>query len=167
MSPADEIRELYAYNRWANARMLDAVAPLSHVEYARDVGGSFGSVRDTLAHMLGAEWVWLSRWQGSSPMGFPKWDTSSLALLRERWRQVEADQTAYVETLRDEDLVGTVTYRNTAGTEFGNELRHLLRHVANHATYHRGQVTSMLRALGHEPVATDMIVWHREGAPGA
>jgi uncharacterized damage-inducible protein DinB len=34
-----------------------------------------------------------------------------------------------------------------------------VRHVVNHQTYHRGQISSMLRRLGHAPKATDMVVW--------
>lgn len=66
-----EIQELYAYNRWANAEALDAASALSEPQFTRDLGNSFPSVRDTLVHILAAEWIWLSRWQGISPNGMP------------------------------------------------------------------------------------------------
>lgn len=163
MTPVDEIRELYAYNRWANRRTLDAAATLSPDEYAAPAGGSFGTVRDTLAHMLGAEWVWLNRWLGTSPDGFPSgWDVSTLDTLRARWGEVEGKQRAFVDGLEPDDLYRMVRYRNLAGVEHANELWQLLRHVVNHATYHRGQVTTLLRTLGHPAVSTDLILWYRD-----
>ena len=155
--------ELYRYHRWANARTLDAVSGLSPDDFARELGGSFGSVRGTLAHMLGAEWVWLSRWRGTSPDGFPDWDVSTLDALRKRWRSLEADQTDFLEELTPEALDAPVTYRNTSGRTFTDPLAGLLRHVVNHATYHRGQVTTFLRMLDHAAPATDLVLFLREG----
>lgn len=61
-----ELRELYAYHRWANRLVPDSAAALSAEDLTRDLGSSFPSVLDTRAHILGAEWVWLSRWCGTS-----------------------------------------------------------------------------------------------------
>ena len=62
-----DIQILYDYNRWANARTLDASAKLTQEQFTRDLSGSHRSVRDTLTHILAAEWVWLMRWRGVSP----------------------------------------------------------------------------------------------------
>ncbi len=62
-----ELRVLVDYHYWARDRMLAAVEPLSLDEFTRDLGSSFRSVRDTLSHLHGAEWIWLSRFQGTSP----------------------------------------------------------------------------------------------------
>lgn len=161
MLVADEIRELYAYHRWANARMLDAVANLEREEFVQRVGGSFGSVQATLAHMLGADWVWLERWTGTSPTGFPDWDVSTFEALRTKWADVERAQASFVEGLEPDDLYRMVAYRNLAGTAADNELWQLLRHVVNHATYHRGQITVLLRDLGHGAPSTDLVLWYR------
>lgn len=165
MERVGEIRNLYAYNRWANCSVLDAAGRLSPEELARDLGSSFPSVRETLAHVLGAEWIWLERWRGSSPPGFPEsWDLSSLESLRAQWTEVEADQRAFVEELNEAALDRVVAYRNTRGTAFENPLWQLLRHVVNHSTYHRGQVITLLRQLGAEAVATDLVLYLRERA---
>lgn len=162
-----EIRELYAYDRWANRRLLHAVAALSPEAFARDLGSSFPSVRDTVAHVLAAEWVWLRRWKGTSPTGTPEdWDLSTLEAIRTRWREVESEQEAFVSDLEDEDLRRVVSYRNTRGEPFESTLAQMLRHVVNHSTYHRGQVVTMLRQLGAEPPSTDLIQFYREDAPG-
>jgi len=159
----EEIRELYAYNRWANARILGAAAALDPAAFARDMGSSFPSVRDTLVHILAAEWVWLSRWQGTSPIGLPTWDLSTCDEVRERWAEVEREQQAFIARLTDADIRRSMAYRDTRGRAWENELGQMLRHVVNHSSYHRGQVITMLRQLGAETVATDLIRYYREG----
>lgn len=159
----EEFRDLYAYNTWANHRILAAVGGLSHGELARDLGSSFPSIRETFAHVVSAEWIWLSRWRGTSPNGIPaSWDLSTLEALEDRWRAVDGELRAYVDGLSREDILRTVVYRNTKGEEFAAPHGQLLRHLVNHSTYHRGQVVTMLRQLGAEGVATDMVQFHRE-----
>jgi uncharacterized damage-inducible protein DinB len=58
MSP-EQIRILYDYNAWANHRSLDAAAALGAEQFVKPLGSSFSSVRDTLAHIWGSEWLWL------------------------------------------------------------------------------------------------------------
>lgn len=158
----EEIKELYAYNRWANRRLLDAVSRLGSGEYTRELGSSFPSVRDTLVHILSAEWVWLSRWRGRSPAGIPdSWDVSTFDGLRAQWTEVERDQQAFVSDLTEGALGRSIAYRNTSGEPFEQPLGEMLRHVVNHSTYHRGQVVTMLRQLGAEATATDLILFYR------
>lgn len=62
---ADAIRTLYAYNAWANARVLEATARLSPAQLVdADGGGGYGSVWDTLVHLVGVEWLFLERCRG-------------------------------------------------------------------------------------------------------
>ena len=56
MTP-QEMRTLYDYNAWANHRSLDAASALTTEQFVKPMGSSFGSVRDTLAHVYGAEWI--------------------------------------------------------------------------------------------------------------
>src|SRR6186997_3058027 len=83
----------FEYNRWANARLLEAAASLTNDQFTRDLSSSYSSIRDTLTHLLGAEEVWLMRWKGLSPTsmldpaGFP--DVRSLKV---RWAEIEIDQ---------------------------------------------------------------------------
>lgn len=167
MTRLDEIRQLYAYDRWASARILAAAETLSDEAFQKDLGSSFPSVRDTLVHILSANWVWLSRWQGTSPRSMPEaWTTSTMPEVRMRWREIEAQQQAYLARLLEPELDRVVRYTNLAGTPYAEPLWQLLRHVVNHATYHRGQLTTMLRQLGAAPPATDLIEYFRaEGRP--
>jgi len=158
-----EIQDLFDYNRWANQRLLAITATLSPGQLGRDLGNSFPSVHDTLVHMLGAEWIWLTRWKGTSPTGIPpEWDLSTHDALMGAWSVVEADLAVFVGSLTDEVLPAPIHYHNTQGAAFSSPLHHLMRHVVNHATYHRGQIVTMLRQLGVEPVSTDMLRYYLE-----
>src|SRR5262245_43524489 len=70
MTP-EEVRILYDYNAWANHRQMNAASALTPEQFTKPLGSSFSSVRDTLAHICGAEWIWLERFQGRSPASLP------------------------------------------------------------------------------------------------
>lgn len=157
MTP-EQIRELYDYNSWANHRALDACRALTAEQFTRDLGSSFRSVRDTLAHILGGEWIWLERWQGRSPIALPAASQfSDLASIRAQWAEIESGLLGFVASLSPADLDREIEYRNVRGNRFAYPLRSMLQHLVNHGTYHRGQVTSMLRQLGAEPRPTDFL----------
>lgn len=161
----EDIRLLYDYDSWANRRMLEACGALDHEQFLRKLGSSFSSVRDTLAHILGGEWLWLERWHERMPTQLPSpEDYPDLASLRGRWAEVQRDLDEFVASLKAEDLDRVYTVRTTSGGIFTHPLRQMLQHLANHSTYHRGQVTTLLRQLGAKPVGTDLITFYRERA---
>jgi uncharacterized damage-inducible protein DinB len=148
--------------------MLDACGALSSEQFTRDLGSSFPSVRDTLAHIMGAQWIWLERFRGRSPSALLSADPyPDVARLRTRWAEVQGDLVAYVEGLSAADLERSFDYRDLKGNPYSSVLSHTLQHLANHGSYHRGQVTTMLRQLGAKPVSTDMIGFYREQAAQA
>lgn len=160
-----DIRDLYDYDAWARRRVLEAASALAPEQLTRPVGGSFPSVLETLAHILKADWIWLSRWKGASPAGWPvEWPVADLKSVASHWRRVAAERDAWLGTLTEADLDRVVDYRTTQGEPFRSRMDEMLRHVVNHATYHRGQVTNQIRAAGGQPVATDLIRWARERA---
>lgn len=158
-----DIQLLYEYDRWANARVFDAAATLSNEQFTRDLGGAFRSVRDTLVHIVASEWGWLTYWQESAPTsaGFVElWNRCealfhdeqfpNCATLRAKWSEVERAQGDFVERLTDDDLKRRLPLPRGRAS-----LAHLMQHMANHATYHRGQISLMMRQLGAKPSGTD------------
>ena len=157
------MRHLVGFHYWARDRVLGAVDMLSAEQYARPMGNSFASVRDTLNHIYGAEWIWHERWMGVSPTGFPAIELPDVATLRARWSELEGNVRAYLDRAGDEGLKRVIDYRLMSGKEGASPLWQMVAHVVNHATYHRGQVTTMLRQLGAAPApSTDMITYFRE-----
>ncbi len=157
MNKAD-IQKLFAYTRWADARVLDAAERLSPEQIMRETGGSFTSVFKTLEHILAAQWIWLKRLNGVSPTAmFDGHECKTLYELRERWSINDLELIAFIETMQEDDLAREIKYRNLAGEEFMFRQNDIMHHVCNHSTYHRGQAVTLMRQLGAEGVETDMI----------
>jgi uncharacterized damage-inducible protein DinB len=160
-----DIRELYGYNRWANHRILGASGFVDADALVRPMGNSFSSLRDTLAHILSAEWIWLERWQGRFPTAmldaglFP-----AVRSLESRWEAVEHDQTRFIQSLTAHRLEEELAYLNRSGQRYSYPLWQQMVHVVNHSSYHRGQVTTLLRQLGLEAVSTDFLEYYDEKA---
>jgi len=159
------IDELYRYNRWASARVLESASTLSRQQFVETIPSSFPSVRDTLVHILWAEWVWLQRWNGTSPKTpFEPQDFPTAEALGSRWEQVHAGQADFLRSLAERDLARIVRYVNLHGETWEYALWKQLVHVVNHSSYHRGQVVTMLRQLGAAPPSTDLLVFYDEAA---
>lgn len=163
----DDIELLYEYDRWANDRVLHSLEALTAEQFTRDLGGSFRSVRDTVLHVFAGEWTWITFWKAPSqddalladlrkqremlfaPGAFPDLDA-----VRRKWTEVEKEQLDFVNSVTAESLQKMLPARNTLLS-----LAHLMQHVANHSTYHRGQVSLMIRQLEAQPIATDFHVF--------
>lgn len=159
MTP-EEIRSLYAYDRWATSRSLDAASRLSPEQFTRPLGSSFSSVRDTLVHLVGAEWCWLERWRGASPKtGWIAGDFPDLAGIKRRWEDTLKELEEFLEHVTEEKLKKEVAYLNLQGEPNRHPLWQQMVHRVNHSTYHRGQLTTLLRQLGASPVATDFLIF--------
>jgi uncharacterized damage-inducible protein DinB len=164
----EDFRVLYDYNAWANHRTLDSCAALDGGQFTRDLGSSFRSVRDTLAHITGAEWIWLERWHGRAPQGMPPGsEFPDFESVRRHSQETERNLLDYVASLTPEDLRRVIQFKSMTGTPMADPLWQCLQHLANHGTYHRGQITTMLRQLGAKPVGTDLIGYYRQLNPKA
>src|ERR1700689_319147 len=101
----DDFRLIYDYNSWANQRTLDSCDALGEEQFTRDLKSSFNSVRDTLVHIVAAEWIWLERWHGRAPTAFPDAaDFPSLESVRHRWATIDRNLLDFVASLTLEDL---------------------------------------------------------------
>lgn len=154
-----EIQLLYAYNRWANMRLLAAAATLPDELLLQDLGGSYVSILTTLRHIAWGEWLWLARWRQGQPAGLDPLQCAGLGELRSRWREIQSEQLEFISLIAPQDLECAIAYENPAGTVWTYTLRHMLQHLVNHSTYHRGQVAVLLRQVGAAPPATDFLVY--------
>jgi uncharacterized damage-inducible protein DinB len=153
-----DVQLQYEYHRRANARTLLAVSKLTPEQFTKDLVSSHPSVRDTLLHMLWAESVWLQRWLGDSPQEslapaeFPDFER-----LRKKWAEVELEQSEFVQALTDDALEKILSYVNLQGETRAYSLWQMMMQIVSHSAYHRGQVTTMLRQLGAQPLMTDFL----------
>ena len=163
MLAKDDLSRLLRYTVWANHRIMRAAATLAAADFKRDLGGSHGGIRGTLAHTLWAELVWLERWKGlPNPPRIDEADFADIVALRDRWTVIEEHREAWFAGLGADAPASTIRYQTNEGVPCENPLWQLVQHAANHSTYHRGQLTIFLRQLGGRTVSTDMIVWDRD-----
>jgi uncharacterized damage-inducible protein DinB len=158
-----DLQTLLDYHYWARDRLLDALEALTPEQYNRDLGSSFKSIGDTVTHIYAAEHVWHLRWQGSSPDSFvPRDRVPDVAALRQAWADGERGVRALVDGLGDSGIQRVVEFTLMNGTPSAASMWQMVQHVVNHASYHRGQITTMLRQIGAPPPkAMDLIAYYR------
>ncbi|HYX27013.1 MAG TPA: DinB family protein [Pyrinomonadaceae bacterium] len=162
-----DVWHLFNYTEWANELAMDAANNLTDEQLQRDFGISHRSIFGTLTHMAGAEWIWLERWHGRSPAKPEAWSMwtpqscGDLATLNDRWSEVVDRRSQFMSRLDEERLAADLPYNLLSGDPSSMRLVDQMRHVANHATMHRGQVVGMIRQLGIEPPATDLLFYLR------
>lgn len=157
----NDMVEMFAYNSWATERIFGLLNSLSADEFDRDLKSSHSSIRQTLIHLVSAEWIWLRRWSGESPKSVPDdWKMSSVEAIRQVWAENDRQLRHFLGTA--EDLNREVVYQNVKGDSFREPLSVLARHLVNHSTYHRGQIIAMVRQLGGAGISTDYILFYRQ-----
>ena len=164
---AADLRRLYDYGYWANARLLEAVARLTPEQFTQPVAGSYESVRNTRVHVMSAEWGWFDRC-GGPPRGpaLQAADFPTLESIAETWRRVEAGGRAFLTALTDADVDRVVEFSLPKIEKRSAPLGHLLQHGAVHAVHHRGQIALLLRMLGHSPGNFDLLFYDTTHARG-
>jgi uncharacterized damage-inducible protein DinB len=152
------LKELFAHNYWARDRQLLACSALTSEQFLRPLGNSFPSVRDTLVHLLAVEWLWLERWRGRSPRSLltPE-EFPTLVAVSDRWHVVEKEMKQYLSELPEESLEQQMTCMSTRGNTWTYALWRMMLHFLEHQTYHRGQVTALLRQLEVVPPKVDFL----------
>jgi uncharacterized damage-inducible protein DinB len=158
-----DLERLYDYHYWANRRLIGVVSQMTPEQFTQSVAGSYGSVRNTLVHVLSAEWGWLDRCGGPArgerlnPQDYP-----TVESLVDAWTRVEGYVRDFLSGLRDEDLAREIEFSIGGGPKHSIPLGDLMQHAAVHAVHHRGQVALLLRALGYVPGNFDLLVYDGE-----
>jgi uncharacterized damage-inducible protein DinB len=147
----DDVRDLFAYDRWATERLLAALDGIdegtwsaSQVIDERGLGG-------ILVHMLGAYQRWRHGLIGDDELPRPEREPLlSPDELRSRW---EAEWPAMDSFLASRDDAWL------AGDDEGVRFDRMLQHLANHGTQHRAEAAVLLSQAGRSPGDLDLIVW--------
>jgi uncharacterized damage-inducible protein DinB len=158
-----DLRTMLDYHYWARDRLLEALEALTSEQYNRDLGSSFKSIRETVVHTYAAEWAWCSRWHGTSPTALLSSEPyPDIASIRKAWAENEARVRSFTDGLGESGLANVIEYTLLNGSGGATPFWQMLQHVVNHASYHGGQVTTMLRQLGSAPAKSmDMIAFYR------
>jgi uncharacterized damage-inducible protein DinB len=161
----DDLVSLFAYNRWAERRVLDACRKLAPEQYAAEPAPGWSSVRASVVHITSATHNWIRRLAGEVTSGMlSETDLPTVEDAERRLDQAYQMLDGLWPALTPEQLA----------TPRPIQLRDrfpvmppwvVLRHVVNHATYHRGQIASRLKRYGIEPPVTDFVFWALEQLP--
>lgn len=151
------------YNAWANARIAELVAPLDSAVIFRERKSSFPSIAKTLLHIHDAEIIWTKRLQGESLTSFPSRDfLEQKEMLLRDFVLPSQFLVEFIASRGPEFLGSKFSYLNLKGDPFTDVVENALFHVVNHGTYHRGQITTLLREAGlTQLVSTDLIHYVR------
>jgi uncharacterized damage-inducible protein DinB len=160
----EHVQRLCAFHHWATDKVLDPLAVATAEQLDRPWGGSFGTGRRLLHHVVGAERLWVDRWNGQSARKLPEYPASFVGRdFRAEWEKIKIEARRFVEKLTAKQLAGDLTYVNMKGEPWTYPLADILVHCVNHGTYHRGQLTQLLRDLGMSAPSTDYLVFVDEG----
>jgi uncharacterized damage-inducible protein DinB len=157
------VQTLLDYHYWARDIVLDAVTELPRETFTAPANSSFTSLRDTVAHIYAADWIWYTRWIGQAPTSLIAYDQFPDATsIRTVWKDLESNVRQFVDNLGEDGVNRMCDYKLLSGAPDTAPFWQMLVHVVNHGSYHRGQVTTLMRQLGaHPPKPTDMIAFFR------
>ncbi len=158
-----DLRLLFEFNYWATRKILTSAVKIDLEQFTAAAPCNFGSLRGTLVHILGAEWLWRQRCQNNtSPAALlSQEEFPSLESLRDRWNGEELSMVEYLNGLNDENLKSLVHYNRFGGEPRENVLWHLLIHVVNHGTEHRSEAGTLLTQYGASPGDIDFVYFLR------
>ncbi|MBM7586416.1 putative damage-inducible protein DinB [Bacillus pakistanensis] len=157
--------QFFDYHLWANTLVFNHLKELpSEVTY-KDVQSVFPSLYDTLSHMYRTDFVWLKTMKGES---FDKTLEAvqqlnnenlgrSTEVLEKDYLQVSEEYKTFIQQL--DDVNDRITINHPSYGSWSVSYAELLQHVANHGTYHRGNITAILRQLGYKGTPTDYVYY--------
>ncbi|MCI5040417.1 MAG: DinB family protein [Donghicola eburneus] len=156
------------YNAWQNRGLRKILQEMPRAELTKDRGAFFGSIFATVNHLLWADTMWMSRFEGKpSPGGTTEesktFQPTAAAWSGERFR-MDGHILIWAEKVRALDLVSDLSWHSgLLGREVSKNMGDCVMHFFNHQTHHRGQVHAMLTQIGITPEPTDLFLMPESG----
>lgn len=163
----DQLRWIYEFHDWANGRIFSAFKQLVSQQRSQPGvipgGNEDGSLHATLAHLLGAEVIWLERWLGNAHAPLPgASDYPSPEALESNWGDLTARRRSWLLNLQEDHLAHPVEYMSIAfGVMERFPLWQTLLQVSNHSAHHRGEAAAALTGFGRPPPSVDLTDYMR------
>lgn len=155
-------QKLFAYHQWASQKVLQLVEDSGEEYYTKIGENSFPSIRETIAHVIGVEKMWFKRMNGVKSPEFEHFDVDTVEKAKNALLLLHAEMELYFASLSAVSWQEELDYRNMKGDEFRHSREEMLFTVVNHASYHRGQITSLLRQFGKTGIPLDYIYFQKE-----
>jgi uncharacterized damage-inducible protein DinB len=157
-------KEIAEYNLWANNIVCSWLEQINDEQWNKEIISSFNSIQETVLHMISAEKAWIERFK-KNPQTV--WIQSSFKGTKEEhiklWKETSEEFKSIVDAFDENDLDKNLDFKRLNGDAYSMPYYQLFAHVVNHATYHRGQLVTMLRQAGFSNVsATDLLGVYRK-----
>jgi uncharacterized damage-inducible protein DinB len=154
--------ELAEYNAWANDIVCSWLEQITDEQWNKEIVSSFNSIRETVLHVISAEQAWIKRFKKEPVV----WLQSTYKGTKDEhikiWKDSSAEFKVCVSALDENDLYKNLDFKRLNGDAYSMPYYQLFAHVVNHATYHRGQLVTMLRQAGFTNIsATDLLGVYR------
>ncbi|QGG54988.1 DinB family protein [Paenibacillus sp. B01] len=149
----------YEYHAWASMRVLEHLETLPAGTLTQEVQLGFASLAEVLGHLAAAEEIWLARLKGELAPSLTPRPFQTVEQARLAFEGVFKTMRQFLDNNPDSESV--ITYRNLAGKEFQSKISDIVRQVLYHGAYHRGNISTILRSLGHPGIGTDYILFLR------
>ena len=156
-SPADVLRDAFAYHSWATRTLLDAIERLGPQTLDARIEGTYGSIAATLTHLVDSDRRYQLRMREPSPPPTEEHPPRPLTELRELVNQQERRWNELLDRLERRELEASIVDRAEDYPDIGHAETLLFLQALHHGNDHRTQVCSTLGALGLEVPETD--VW--------
>jgi uncharacterized damage-inducible protein DinB len=156
------LQQYAAYNIWANKLLIDSINKLSTEQINTTIQSSFPSIYKTAQHIWFAEEIWWQRLKlVETPVSQAANCNDDFTALCNQWQKQSQQWKEWIDAANDNQLTHVFAYiRNKEQQKM--KVHDMLLHVFNHATYHRGQLVTLLRQLGQDKIpATDFVAWVR------
>ncbi len=153
---ASTTHKLLQYNTWANRLIADQVETFPADLFDKHVGGSFGSIKAVMIHLLESDYLWLYRWKGNPLAAIPAWQHTDIHSIKKIWTPLQDEMVALSQKI---DPAQNIHFITRKGIPFDLPFHEIATHLSHHGSYHRGQLTNMIRDLGQKPVATDYFIF--------
>ncbi|QMV42499.1 DinB family protein [Cohnella cholangitidis] len=160
---------MFDYHAWATQTLLERIKELPSTVLQQEVNTSFPTIGEAFAHVYALDKCWLQILNGTS---MPKALEACLPLQQETLRySVDEFAIAFSELAEQfgawfrsqDDLEQFIALENPYAGTRSIRFSEIVLQVVNHGTYHRGNVSAMLRQLGHASTMNDYsLFWYRE-----
>ena len=157
------IRALYDYNRWAHDRVWECALQLTNEQFTRNIGYSWGSVRNQFVHVMSVDARWFARLKGDPiPDHLQDTDYPTHETVRAKWDEVASYARSYLDVVTEDAISQNIVYNTRSGGPKSGFNWQILLHVVNHGTDHRAQILAMLHQLGAPTIAQDLMFYFWE-----
>lgn len=157
-------KELAAFYSWATNIVCGWLEQIDDAQWNQEIISSFSSIQETVLHIISAENIWLQRFNKATKT---VWLQNEFKGKKQEhinlWIKTSADLKSFIDNLNEDELYTNLDFKRINGEAYSMPFYQLIAHVVNHATYHRGQLVTMLRQTGFKNVSsTDLLEFYRK-----